>query len=124
MADTSTDAAEIARATQPVVDASLPIKIQARDVQVYYGDNHAIKDVDVDILDMTVTAVIGPSCCGKSTFLRCINRMNDVIPVARVTGNIEIDGEDINHPDLDVVELRARVGLVFQKPYPFPKSIY
>ena len=100
------------------------IKVSARKVQVFYGDKHAIKDVDVDILDKTVTAFIGPSGCGKSTFLRCINRMNDTIDVARVEGTITIDGEDINDRRVDPVQLRARVGMVFQKPNPFPKSIY
>ena len=99
-------------------------KISARDVQVYYGDNHAIKDVSVDIEDKTVTAFIGPSGCGKSTFLRCINRMNDTIDVARMEGVIQIDGTDIYDPKVDPVQLRAMVGMVFQKPNPFPKSIY
>ena len=101
-----------------------PVKIAARDVQVYYGDNHAIKDVSVDIEDKTVTAFIGPSGCGKSTFLRCINRMNDTIDVCRVTGDIRIDGEDIYDRAVDPVQLRAKVGMVFQKPNPFPKSIF
>ncbi len=101
-----------------------PNKIEARNVQVYYGDNHAIKDVDVDILDKTVTAFIGPSGCGKSTFLRCLNRMNDTIASCRVEGLIKIEGEDINDPRVDPVQLRAKVGMVFQKPNPFPKSIY
>ena len=100
------------------------IKISAKDVQVYYGDKHAIKDVSVDILDKTVTAFIGPSGCGKSTFLRCINRMNDTIPIARVEGKIDLDGEDIYDRRVDPVQLRAKVGMVFQKPNPFPKSIY
>ncbi|NBD30727.1 MAG: phosphate ABC transporter ATP-binding protein [Alphaproteobacteria bacterium] len=100
------------------------IKISARNVQVYYGDNHAIKDVDVDIQDNTVTAFIGPSGCGKSTFLRCLNRMNDTIDVCRVEGDIHLDGEDINDKQVDPVQLRAKVGMVFQKPNPFPKSIY
>jgi phosphate transport system ATP-binding protein len=100
------------------------IKIQARKVQVYYGDKHALKDVDVDILDKTVTAFIGPSGCGKSTFLRCINRMNDTIPIARVEGEILLDGEDVYDRRVDPVQLRAKVGMVFQKPNPFPKSIY
>ncbi|EBA10950.1 phosphate ABC transporter ATP-binding protein PstB [Roseobacter sp. CCS2] len=100
------------------------IKISAKGVQVHYGDNHAIKDVNVEIDDKTVTAFIGPSGCGKSTFLRCINRMNDTIDVARVTGDIRIDGEDIYDPKVDPVQLRAKVGMVFQKPNPFPKSIY
>jgi len=100
------------------------VKIAAKGVQVYYGDTHAIKDVDVDIEDKTVTAFIGPSGCGKSTFLRCINRMNDTIDVARIEGDIRIDGEDIYDPKVDPVQLRAKVGMVFQKPNPFPKSIY
>ncbi len=100
------------------------IKIKARGVQVHYGDTHAIKDVNVDIAHKTVTAFIGPSGCGKSTFLRCLNRMNDTIDVARVEGDIRIDGEDIYDPKVDPVQLRAKVGMVFQKPNPFPKSIY
>ncbi|WP_417806332.1 phosphate ABC transporter ATP-binding protein PstB [Thioclava sp.] len=99
-------------------------KITARNVQVYYGENHAIKDVDVDILDKTVTAFIGPSGCGKSTFLRCLNRMNDTIDICRVQGEILLDGEDIYDRRVDPVQLRAKVGMVFQKPNPFPKSIY
>jgi phosphate transport system ATP-binding protein len=99
-------------------------KISACDVQVFYGEKHAIKDVTVDIPDRTVTAFIGPSGCGKSTFLRCLNRMNDTIDICRVEGLIQLDGEDINDRRIDPVELRARVGMVFQKPNPFPKSIY
>ncbi|MFO6463307.1 phosphate ABC transporter ATP-binding protein PstB [Jannaschia sp. KMU-145] len=111
------------RLTERAVDQQ-DNKITARGVQVFYGDTHAIKDVDVDIADKTVTAFIGPSGCGKSTFLRCINRMNDTIPVARVQGDIRIDGEDIYDKRVDPVQLRAKVGMVFQKPNPFPKSIY
>ena len=99
-------------------------KITARGVQVFYGDTHAIKDVDVDILDNTVTAFIGPSGCGKSTFLRCLNRMNDTISACRVQGDIRMEDEDIYDPRVDPVQLRAKVGMVFQKPNPFPKSIY
>ncbi|MGR3713589.1 MAG: phosphate ABC transporter ATP-binding protein PstB [Shimia sp.] len=99
-------------------------KISARNVQVYYGDTHAIKDVNVDIESKSVTAFIGPSGCGKSTFLRCINRMNDTIDVCRVEGDILIDNEDIYDKRVDPVQLRAKVGMVFQKPNPFPKSIY
>jgi phosphate transport system ATP-binding protein len=99
-------------------------KITARGVQVHYGTTHAIKDVDVDILDKTVTAFIGPSGCGKSTFLRCLNRMNDTIAVCKVTGTILLEGENIYDPRVDPVQLRAKVGMVFQKPNPFPKSIY
>jgi phosphate transport system ATP-binding protein len=107
-----------------VLSASGKPKVIARDVNVYYGDKHALKDVNVDIPERSVMAFIGPSGCGKSTFLRCINRMNDTIPVARVIGKIEIDDLDIYDKSLDVVQLRARVGMVFQKPNPFPKSIY
>jgi phosphate transport system ATP-binding protein len=99
-------------------------KISARNVQVHYGTTHAIKDLNVDILDKTVTAFIGPSGCGKSTFLRCLNRMNDTIDSCRVTGQIMMDGANIYDPRIDPVQLRARVGMVFQKPNPFPKSIY
>jgi phosphate transport system ATP-binding protein len=98
--------------------------IVAEDVNVYYGDNHAIKHVTLEIGKKEVIALIGPSGCGKSTFLRCMNRMNDSIDIARVTGNISLDGQDIYSKDLDPVALRARVGMVFQKPNPFPKSIY
>jgi phosphate transport system ATP-binding protein len=111
------------RMLERVVDAQTA-KISARKVQVYYGDNHAIKDVDVDIADKTVTAFIGPSGCGKSTFLRCLNRMNDTIDICRVEGTIKIDDEDIYDKKVDPVQLRAKVGMVFQKPNPFPKSIY
>ena len=99
-------------------------KITAHDVDVYYGDNHAIRGVSIDVDQEDVTAFIGPSGCGKSTFLRTLNRMNDTVPSARVTGDIRLDGEDIYSKDMDVVQLRARVGMVFQKPNPFPKSIY
>ncbi len=99
-------------------------KISARGVQVHYGTNHALKDVDVDILDRAVTAFIGPSGCGKSTFLRCLNRMNDTVSSAKVSGKILLEGEDIYDPRVDPVQLRAKVGMVFQKPNPFPKSIY
>ena len=99
-------------------------KISAKGVQVHYADTHAITDVSVEIADKTVTAFIGPSGCGKSTFLRCINRMNDTIDSCRVTGDIRIEGEDIYDVRVDPVQLRAKVGMVFQKPNPFPKSIY
>lgn len=99
-------------------------KITARNVQVFYGDKHAIKDVNIDIRPRAVTAFIGPSGCGKSTFLRCINRMNDTIASCRVEGLIQIDAENIYDAKVDPVQLRAKVGMVFQKPNPFPKSIY
>ena len=99
-------------------------KMSARDVSVYYGDKKAIDQVSIDIPTKYVTAFIGPSGCGKSTFLRTLNRMNDTIPSARVEGEVTLDGEDIYRSKMDVVQLRARVGMVFQKPNPFPKSIY
>ena len=106
------------------IDRDRNPKMTARDIHVFYGEKEALKGVDIDIHDDKVTAFIGPSGCGKSTFLRCLNRMNDTIPAARVTGTIELDGENINSAKMDVVHLRARVGMVFQKPNPFPKSIY
>jgi len=104
--------------------SSPTVKMRARDVSVYYGDKLAIDSVSIDIPTEFVTAFIGPSGCGKSTFLRTLNRMNDTIASARVEGTIELDGEDIYRSKMDVVQLRARVGMVFQKPNPFPKSVY
>ncbi len=106
-------------ADQRVVNEAAP-KMIARDVDVFYGDKKAIDNVSIDIALENVTAFIGPSGCGKSTFLRTLNRMNDTIASARVTGRIELDGEDIYSSGMDVVQLRARVGMVFQKPNPFP----
>ncbi len=100
------------------------LKISARDVSIFYGTKKAIDEVSIDIATEHVTAFIGPSGCGKSTFLRALNRMNDTIPSCKVHGQIELDGEDIYSSGMDVVQLRARVGMVFQKPNPFPKSIY
>ncbi len=99
-------------------------RMTCTDVNVFYGDKHAIKNVSLDIAPNQVIAMIGPSGCGKSTFLRCLNRMNDTIDICSVTGEIKLDGQDIYDRKLDVVPLRARVGMVFQKPNPFPKSIY
>jgi phosphate transport system ATP-binding protein len=101
-----------------------PTKISARDVNVFYGDKQALFDVSLDIPDRAVTAFIGPSGCGKTTFLRCFNRMNDTIEGARVTGSLQIEGKDAYAKNVDPVVLRTRVGMVFQKPNPFPKSIY
>ena len=101
-----------------------PVKVRARDVNVFYGEKQALFDVALDVPGNSVTALIGPSGCGKSTFLRCINRMNDTIPSCRVMGRIELDGEDLNSKSIDPVLLRARVGMVFQKPNPFPKTIF
>ncbi|HDT14262.1 MAG TPA: phosphate ABC transporter ATP-binding protein [Candidatus Aminicenantes bacterium] len=100
------------------------VKLQARNLDFYYGQAKALKNVTIDCHANKVTALIGPSGCGKSTFIRTFNRMNDLIPGTRVEGRILLDGEDINAPDVDVVELRRRVGMVFQKPNPFPKSIF
>lgn len=99
-------------------------KIEVRDLDFYYGDFKALKDINIDIKANKVTALIGPSGCGKSTFLRILNRMNDLIDGSRVEGKVELDGVDIYGKEIDVVALRKRVGMVFQQPNPFPKSIY
>ncbi|MDX1975420.1 MAG: phosphate ABC transporter ATP-binding protein PstB [Rickettsiales bacterium] len=99
-------------------------KIATKNLNVHYGDKHALRDINIDILEHSVTALIGPSGCGKSTFLRCLNRMNDTVEGCRVDGAILVDGKDINAPEQDVVVLRSWIGMVFQKPNPFPKSIY
>ena len=104
--------------------ATAAMKMSARNVDVFYGAKQALKDINLDIGTNRVTALIGPSGCGKSTFLRCLNRMNDVIENCRVSGRILLDGTDVYDSDLDVVQLRARVGMVFQKPNPFPKSVF
>ena len=100
------------------------VKIRAKNLDVFYGDKQALFDVNLELNEKEVTALIGPSGCGKSTFIRCINRMNDVIDICKIEGSIEMDGFDINDKSIDVVELREKVGMVFQKPNPFPKSIY
>ena len=106
------------------VDIAKAIRIQAKDVNVFYGEKKALNNVSIDIEDRSVTAFIGPSGCGKSTFLRCFNRMNDVIPSCRVEGSIMMGDVDVNNPQTDPVLLRARIGMVFQKPNPFPKTIF
>jgi phosphate transport system ATP-binding protein len=108
----------------PTPSAAAATKMTARNVSVWYGAKQAVRDVSIHVSTEHVTAFIGPSGCGKSTFLRAFNRMNDTIPNARVEGRIELDGEDVYASGMDVVQLRARVGMVFQKPNPFPKSIY
>jgi phosphate transport system ATP-binding protein len=115
-----------AQAARPVVGEILAAntKVAARDIRVFYGEKQALFDVSIDIPDRAVTALIGPSGCGKTTFLRCINRMNDTIEGARVEGVLEIEGRDIYARSVDPVVLRTRVGMVFQKPNPFPKSIF
>lgn len=100
------------------------VKIQVRDLNLYYGSFHALKGINLDIYANRITAVIGPSGCGKSTFLRCLNRMNDLIESVRVEGQVLLDGVNIYENTVDVVTLRRRVGMVFQKPNPFPKSIF
>ncbi|HEY7772342.1 MAG TPA: phosphate ABC transporter ATP-binding protein PstB [Marinagarivorans sp.] len=117
---------EIAENTKHTVGEPLAenAKLSMRDVCVHYDDKQAVYDVSLDIAENQVVALIGPSGCGKSTFLRCLNRMNDTIDICRVSGSIQLDGMDIYDKQLDVVPLRARVGMVFQKPNPFPKSIY
>lgn len=132
-------AAEMPVTENPISDAPQPVgadhktvghplvdnaKMSMRGVDVFYGDKQAIFGVDLDIGRNEVIAMIGPSGCGKSTFLRCLNRMNDTIDICRVQGQLMLEGQDIYHPSLDVVPLRARVGMVFQKPNPFPKTIY
>ena len=116
---------EAIEASTPDVEAApAPTKVTAENVDVFYAEKQALFGVSLDVRENEVTALIGPSGCGKSTFLRCINRMNDTIPICRVTGDIAVDEQDIYDPSIDVVQLRARVGMVFQKPNPFPKSIY
>ncbi|HEX2999417.1 MAG TPA: phosphate ABC transporter ATP-binding protein PstB [Armatimonadota bacterium] len=100
------------------------VKISARDVNLYYGNFHALKGINLEIRENAITALIGPSGCGKSTFLRTLNRMNDLISSVRVEGSVQIDGEEIYTPHLDVVNLRKRVGMVFQRPNPFPMSVF
>ena len=100
------------------------VKIRAKNLDVFYGDKQALFNVNLELNEKEVTALIGPSGCGKSTFIRCINRMNDVIDICKIEGSIEMDGFNINDKSIDVVELREKVGMVFQKPNPFPKSIY
>ena len=109
---------------QVAAPAPAPVKITSRDVNVYYAEKQALKHVDIDIRENEVTSLIGPSGCGKSTYLRCLNRMNDTIDICRVDGEILLDGEDIYSKKIDVVQLRARIGMVFQKPNPFPKSVF
>ena len=123
--NTESNFAAVAEAQPEAAPAPLSApKMTARGVSVFYGQKRAIDNVSIDIYEEHVTAFIGPSGCGKSTFLRVFNRMNDTISAARVEGEIALDGQDLYDPDMDVVQLRARVGMVFQKPNPFPKSIY
>jgi phosphate transport system ATP-binding protein len=129
MQTTVTEKATAPKMTQTILDSPAienvsPIKVSATNVDVFYGDKQALENVSLEVCENEVTALIGPSGCGKSTFLRCLNRMNDTIDSCRVTGTILLDGADIYDRSVDVVQLRARIGMVFQKPNPFPKSIY
>jgi phosphate transport system ATP-binding protein len=124
MSATQPEAAAVHQTVRTPDPNAHPARLKAKDVSVFYGDKQALFDVSIDIPEKSVSAFIGPSGCGKSTFLRCINRMNDTIEGARVTGEISLDGDNLYDSSLDVVELRARIGMVFQKPNPFPKSIF
>jgi phosphate transport system ATP-binding protein len=119
----SIDTPSIDRAS-PRIMLERPTRISERKVKIYYGDKHAIKDLSIEIPDRSVSAFIGPSGCGKSTFLRSVNRMNDTIDGCRLTGEVRLDDKNIYDADVDVVQLRSHVGMVFQKPNPFPKSIF
>ena len=121
---TDPDASDDTSVFDSPAEAEAPSKIVSRGVDVFYGDSQALFGVDIDIRPNEVTALIGPSGCGKSTFLRCLNRMNDIIDGCSVRGSITLDGQDIYAKSVDTVHLRARVGMVFQKPNPFPKSVY
>ncbi len=123
--DSMTEVTEMSAVPVPkTVAETQEAKIRARKVSVFYGEKQALFDVNIDIPNNSITAFIGPSGCGKSTFLRCMNRMNDVIDGCRVTGSIKVDDDEIYDQGVDPVQLRARVGMVFQKPNPFPKSIF
>jgi len=115
----TTEAAKI-----PDPGSERPLKMVSEHLDFFYGDFEALHDVNLEFYENEVTALIGPSGCGKSTYLRCLNRMNDLIPISRVEGKILLDGDDIYAPDVDVVSLRSRIGMVFQKPNPFPKTIF
>jgi phosphate transport system ATP-binding protein len=126
MRQSTHDTAPAARTpeSEPAVPAKPGCKMSVRDLAVWYGEKQALHGVCLDIVENEVTALIGPSGCGKSTFLRCLNRMNDLVPGVRIAGEVEFDAQDIYAPQVDVVELRSHIGMVFQKPNPFPKSIY
>ncbi len=124
MQDDIAASAAIMTPGQPRILKERPVRIKARNINIYYGEKHAIKNLSVDIPDRAVSAFIGPSGCGKSTFLRAVNRMNDTIAGCRVEGKILLDDNDIYDKQVDVVQLRSHVGMVFQKPNPFPKSIF
>jgi len=114
----------VATSTSSIIDPPGEIELEARDLSVYYGESHALKSVSIKIPDRKVVAFIGPSGCGKSTLLRCFNRMNDLVPGARIEGEALFQGDNLYGSDVDAVEVRRRIGMVFQKPNPFPKTIY
>ena len=116
--------ADRAISAQNIVKVDAPVKMRTIDLNVYYGAAHALKNINLEMVDRQVTALMGPSGCGKSTFVRALNRMHDLTPIARVTGSVMLDGEDALAPTTDVVQLRQRVGMVFQRPNPFPQSIF
>jgi phosphate transport system ATP-binding protein len=124
LADTQIEGPPAGPHSLPVFESIRDPIVKSRNLHLYYGKSEALKSITMDFPRHEVTALIGPSGCGKSTFLRCMNRMNDLIDDVRTTGSIEFDGQDITDPALDAIELRRRVGMVFQKPTPFPKSIY
>ena len=107
-----------------MIESNPAVKMETRGLHFYYGSNHALKNINIEIRERQITALIGPSGCGKSTFLRTLNRLNELIPQTRIEGTITLDGQDIYQPGTDVVSLRQRVGMVFQRPNPFPKSIF
>ncbi|HMK76588.1 MAG TPA: phosphate ABC transporter ATP-binding protein PstB [Thermodesulfobacteriota bacterium] len=107
-----------------MTESNPPLKMEVQGLHFYYGSNHALKNINIVIRERQITALIGPSGCGKSTFLRTLNRLNELIPQTRIEGTVRLDGEDIYQPGTDVVSLRQRVGMVFQRPNPFPKSIF
>jgi phosphate transport system ATP-binding protein len=107
-----------------MTESGPPVKMETRGLHFYYGSNHALKNINIEVREHQITALIGPSGCGKSTFLRTLNRLNELIPKTRIEGTITLDGQDIYQPGTDVVSLRQRVGMVFQRPNPFPKSIF
>ncbi|MBS62806.1 MAG: phosphate ABC transporter ATP-binding protein [Salinisphaera sp.] len=122
MTGDNTQVVKVPTTERPRVNQNMKMKIS--DLEVWYGEKQALHGVSMDVVENEVTALIGPSGCGKSTFLRCLNRMNDLIPDVRIKGEVEFENQNIYAPEVDVVELRSHIGMVFQKPNPFPKSIY
>ena len=124
MTETAVTGAEPRTRPAAALSFASPVRMEARKLRFFYGSNQALHDISIQVPEKAVTAFIGPSGCGKSTFLRCLNRMNDIIPETRVEGDVLLDGKDIYGSGVDIVDLRRRVGMVFQKSNPFPKSIF